>query len=333
MNPVSRICPITDPEAERLVRPATFADLSAQITATPPPEAGPRLEVSLPPEVGPAPGTRQLAPAGRGRRRPRRPIRAPLAAALALALLATAALVATRLLSPGHQAATSSPTTSTHPTASSPPAQVLSFTTSAGYITVIVRDPLADPSRYRAAFAAHHLDITLSLVPVSPSLVGTVVYTGQPAGSPEITIITAQGKCYTGGGGSACPVGVRIPVGFGGQAQLVFGRAARPGERYESTASPTAPGEVMHGLTFVGDTVAQVLALLRQRDVTVPDFNYDDHGYNRNVASVPGTWYVYDANPWALQQVMLMVGPTRTPPVQAPQPGSPVPSPTASASR
>jgi hypothetical protein len=89
----------------------------------------------------------------------------------------------------------------------------------------------------------------------------------------------------------------------------------------------------MHGLTFVGDTVAQVLALLRQRDVTVPDFNYDDHGYNRNVASVPGTWYVYDANPWALQQVMLMVGPTRTPPVQAPQPGSPVPSPTASASR
>ena len=84
MNPVSRICPITDPEAERLVRPATFADLSAQITATPPPE------------VGPAPGTRQLAPAGRGRRRPRRPIRAPLAAALALALLATAAASARR---------------------------------------------------------------------------------------------------------------------------------------------------------------------------------------------------------------------------------------------
>jgi hypothetical protein len=324
MNPVSRICPITDAEAGRLVRPGTFADLSAQITATPPVEAGPRLDTRRPASP---------APAGRDhRRRPRRLLRAPLAAALALALLATAALVATRLLSPGHQAATSSPTTSTHPTASSPPAQVLSFTTSAGYITVIVRDPLADPSRYRAAFAAHHLDITLSLVPVSPSLVGTVVYTGQPAGSPEITIITAQGKCYTGGGGSACPVGVRIPIGFHGQAQLVFGRAARPGELYESTASATAPGEVMHGLTFVGDTVAQVLALLRQRDVTVPDFNYDDHGDSRNVASVPGTWYVYDANPWAARQVMLVVGPTRTPPpAQAPQPGNPVPAPTASA--
>jgi hypothetical protein len=312
MNPVSRICPITDPEAERLVRPATFADLSAQITATPP------LEASLASHP----------------HRPRRPLRAPLAAALALALLASGALVATRVLSPAHRTPTSSPTASTpHPTARARPAQVLSFTTSAGYITVIVRDPLADPSRYRAAFAAHHLDITLSLVPVSPSLVGTVVYTGQSAGSSEITTITARGKCYTGGGGSACPVGVRIPIGFHGQAQLVFGRAARPGERYESTASPTAPGEVMHGLTFAGDTVAQVLAMLRQRDVTVPDFNYDDHGYNRNVASVPGTWYVYDANPWAPQQVMLMVGPTRTPPVQAPQPGNPVPSPTASASR
>lgn len=322
MNPVSRICPITDPEAERLVRPATFADLSAQITATPPVEASPRLDTRQ--AASPAPGGH--------RRRPRRLLRAPLAAAVALALLATAALVATRLLSPGHRA-TSSPAVSTHPTASARPAQVLSFTTSAGYITVIVRDPLADPSRYRAAFAAHHLDITLSLVPVSPSLVGTVVYTGQSAGSSEITTITAQGKCYTGGGGSACPVGVRIPIGFHGQAQLVFGRAARPGERYESTASPTAPGEVMHGLTFVGDTVAQVLALLGPRHVTVPDFNYDDHGYNRNVASVPGTWYVYDANPWAPQQVMLMVGPTRTPPVQAPQPGNPVPEPTASASR
>ena len=295
------------------------------------PQAGPSLEPRPALEAGP-PAT--LPPASH-RRRPRRPLRASLAAALALALLATATLVATRLLGPDHRTATAStrPATSSHPAASRPPAQVLSFTTSAGYITVIVRDPLADPSRYRAEFAAHHLDITLSLLPVSPSLVGTVVYTGQSAGSSEITIITAQGKCYTGGGGSACPVGVRIPVGFHGQAQLVFGRAARPGEQYESTASATAPGEVMHGLKFAGDTVAQVLAMLRARDVTVPVFNYDDHGDNRNVASVPGTWYVYDANPWAPQQVMLVVGPARTPPVQAPQPGNPIPSPTASASR
>jgi hypothetical protein len=317
MNPVSRICPITDAEAERLVRPATFTGLSAQITAIPPAEASPGLQ------------TRPPARPGRGR--PRRLLRVPLAAALTLALLATAAVVATTLLGPGHRTAAASPGASTRPTASGQPAQVLSFTTAAGYITVIVRDPLADSSRYNAEFAAHHLAITLSLVPVSPSLVGTVVYIGQSAGSSGITTITAQGKCFTGGAGSACPVGVRIPIGFHGQAQVVFGRAARPGEHYESTAAATAPGEVMHGLTFVGDTVAQVRTMLRERGVTVGDYNYVDHGYGKNVTSVPGTWYVYDANPWAPQQVMLVVGPTPTQPVQVPQPGSAVPSPTASA--
>jgi hypothetical protein len=207
-------------------------------------------------------------------------------------------------------------------------AQALSFTTSGRYITVIVRNPLADPSRYRAEFAARHLDITLTLVPASPSLVGTLVYSGQSGGA-NITPITAQGKCYTGGGGSACPVGVRIPADFRGQAQLVFGRAARPGERYESTAPATAPGEVMHGMRFQGDTVSQVLAMLRERDVTVPVFNYARQGYARNLSHVPGTWYVYDAAPWASQQVMLFVGPTKTPPsANSPQPGTPVPSPT-----
>ena len=49
MNPVSRICPITDPEAERLVRPATFADLAAQITASSP------LEASVAPTSRPVP--------------------------------------------------------------------------------------------------------------------------------------------------------------------------------------------------------------------------------------------------------------------------------------
>jgi hypothetical protein len=123
---------------------------------------------------------------------------------------------------------------------------------------------------------------------------------------------------------------VRIPVGFRGQAEVVFGRAARPGEQYESTADATAPGEVMHGLNYAGDTVAQVLAMLAQRDVTVPVFNVDQHGYARNVAHVPGTWYVYDATPWAPHQVMLMAGPTRTQPAaQTPQPGSPVASPSA----
>ena len=39
MNQLSQICPITDAEAERLVHPATLADLAARITAEPIPAA------------------------------------------------------------------------------------------------------------------------------------------------------------------------------------------------------------------------------------------------------------------------------------------------------
>jgi hypothetical protein len=35
MSQISRICPVTDAEAERIVRPATLADLAGQITASP----------------------------------------------------------------------------------------------------------------------------------------------------------------------------------------------------------------------------------------------------------------------------------------------------------
>ncbi|MFZ0189675.1 MAG: hypothetical protein WAL72_22330 [Streptosporangiaceae bacterium] len=307
MNQISQICPVTDTDAERLVRPGTFADLGARITADPPAANG---------------SARTNRPRGR-----RRPIRTPLAAALAVIALVAAVLAITRPSAPPKSATAPPPSVkaSAHPV----PAQVLSFTSSDGYITVIVRNPLADPARYRAEFAAHHLNITLKMVPASPSIVGTVVYIQEPASSPDIETITAQGRCYTGGGGSACPVGVRIPVGFRGQAEVVFGRAARPGEQYESTAAATAPGEVMHGLRFVGDTVVQVLAMLRDRHVTVPVFNYARSGGARNLSHVPGTWYVYGADPWAPGQVMLFVGPTRTPPQnQAPQPGTPVPSPT-----
>ena len=301
MSQISRICPVTDAEAERIVRSATFADLAGRITASP---------------AATADGTPgRPYPAAGSRARRRWLIGAPLAAGLALVVL-----LVTWLASPAQRVG---------PVRVGPQvAQALSFTTSGRYIIVIVRNPLADPTRYRAEFAAHHLDITLTLVPASPSLVGTLVYSGQSAGA-DITPITAQGKCYTGGGGSACPVGVRIPAGFRGQAQLAFGRAARPGERYETTAPATAPGEVMHGMRFQGDTVSQVLAMLRERDVTVPVFNYARQGYARNLSHVPGSWYVYDAAPWASQQVMLFVGPTKTPPAaKSPQPGTPVPSPT-----
>ena len=288
MNPVTRISPVTDAEAARMARPETLADLASQITAMPPAAPG-RLAASR--------GTGRWAGKGRWL------IGLPVAAALAIALL-----VVTSLARPGQRVG---------PVTVGPPAaQALSFSRHGGAIVVRVRDPLADAARYQAEFARHHLHITLKLVPASPSLVGTVVYL-----SGDITPITAHGRCYTGGGGAACPVGVRVPANFHGSAQVVFGRAARPGEQYESSASAFAPGEVMHGMRITGDTVAQVLAMLRHRGVSVPWFNYLHRSYAKKLHSVPGRWFVYDAVPWAPRQVMLFVGPART----QPSPGSPQP--------
>jgi hypothetical protein len=77
--------------------------------------------------------------------------------------------------------------------------------------------------------------------------------------------------------------------------------------------------------------VAQVLAALRHRGVSVPLFNEIRRGYARHLRSVPGTWFVYEAVPWAPHQVMLFVGPARTQPnPEPPQPVGGQPAPSAS---
>jgi hypothetical protein len=81
----------------------------------------------------------------------------------------------------------------------------------------------------------------------------------------------------------------------------------------------------MHGLNYVGKRVSTVLAMLARRHVTVA--TYRDNGRVLTPRQVPGTWYVYDAVPWAPQQVLLFVGPT---PSHAYGAGRPAPSPSPS---
>ena len=311
MNELTRINPVTGDEAARMVRPQTLADLATQITATP-------LETP--------PGRYRLGGQRAGRTRKRRALVAiPLVAGLSAA---AAFIVVSGIFTstPPTAPAQALPSGHTQPTTRT--AQALAFTTSGGSITVIVRDPLVDPAVYRAEFAAHHLDITLQMRPVSPSLVGSVFYMDEPGTGPHLIPITAKGACNTPGGGDICPVGVKIPAGFRGPAEIEFGRAARPGEQYVSTGSAFAPGEAMHGMTISGKTVADVVGQLRARHVTVAYFNEQGKNGYVNVHNAPGGWYVYDAAPWSSGEVMLMVGPTAHQQVSPPVPGTPVQSPT-----
>jgi hypothetical protein len=72
----------------------------------------------------------------------------------------------------------------------------------------------------------------------------------------------------------------------------------------------------MHGLRFRGRTVATVLAMLRARHVTVPQYRwlkqlFGNRTYSaaRHPNQVPKNWYVHEAIPWAPGQVLLFVGP------------------------
>lgn len=284
MIPVSRISPLSDAEAARLVHPATVADLAERIMSEPRGQAS----ATLPPR-------RRGRAAASGR--PRRwLIGVPVAAALT-----AAAVIATSLGGPGQKVGP------VEVGPASAQAAALSFTRDGGYLDVIVRNPLAAPAVYRAEFAAHHLHITLTLVPASPSMVGTLVAM-QGNDLQGLATITAKGRCWTGGGGYVCPVGVKVPVGYRGTAQIIFGRAARPGEQYESTGLVTASGEAMHGLAYRGRTVAAVLAMLRARRVTVPQYRSPGSGCELP-HPIPVNWIVTDADPWAPGQVLLWVSP------------------------
>lgn len=304
MNPISQIAPVTDAEAGRLAQAGAFAALADEIASTDPADSRP-LRAS---RTGPRRGMRRSVLIG-----------LPVAACLAVA-----GLIATSLGSPGQRVG---PITVGPPKAQ---AAVLSLTRHGSYLDVIVRNPTADPKRYRAEFAKYHLDISLRLVPASPSIVGSLVYAGYPVrDASQIKPITAVGKCFTGGGGNVCPVGVRVALRFRGAATLVFARAARPGERYESAGQATSAGEAMHGLRFPGKTVSTVLAMLARRGVTVPQWRVQRSNGCVTVSrrTVPGSWYVYDAVPWAPGQVLLWASSTWPVGTCKPSAGQPVASP------
>jgi hypothetical protein len=132
-----------------------------------------------------------------------------------------------------------------------------------GYIVATVTDPFAAQSSLDAAFEAAGLDIIVTLEPVPPSLVGTILYTDVP-----IQTLTG-GACATDGGGiGACPVGLRIPRNFTGQGAITLGRPARPGESYEASASAFAPGESLHCTDILGDQVGHALSQLAADGIT-----------------------------------------------------------------
>ena len=290
---LSRIAPLTDAEAARLVSPATFADLASQITATPvPARRRPWLTGAV---------ASSLLPFRPFAGRPRRRLALLTAVPVALAAVAGLAVaVAGRGDNgPGSAAAI----------------EAMSFTRQNGTITVVIKNLYADTSWYNADLARHHLDITLHLAPTPPSLVGFIDVTtidGPTAASyTEIKPISAPGSC--GMSGTDCQIGFTVPAGFRGKADMWIGRPARPGEQYQAAGSAFNEGEPLHGLSdqIIGRRVSEVLPVLARHGVTVAQCRDQGPGmWGKGVcdpAAIPGAWYVVDVGPWAPNQVIVTI--------------------------
>ena len=165
-----------------------------------------------------------------------------------------------------------------------------------GDIVATVTDPFAAQSTLNAAFQAAGLNIVVTLVPASPSIVGTVTSTSYlgPATGPQIEAL-GQGPCVTGGG--ACPIGVKIPRDFTGQGSITLGRPAQPGEAYTASTFAFAPGEILHCSGVFNEQVSLALPIIQADKITAYWGDDPFNTANDTQTTPPGDQYIVNAQP------------------------------------
>ncbi|MFC4115150.1 hypothetical protein [Nonomuraea zeae] len=182
------------------------------------------------------------------------------------------------------------------------------------HYVITVKDLMADPSVYQSELKARGLDITLTLTPTSQSLAGSLfvltgldpLRSGEPtAANGPITAINAPGPCHRFGG---CPTGLKVPVGFGGKAEVILGRQAQPGEKYDMPPGIGISGEPLYCVDYVNKNVAEIRTLLRGRGVE-PQFTSSGQ---QAKPTAPDDWYVHDGVMSAEGKALLLVGPDRS---------------------
>ncbi|MFE3452786.1 hypothetical protein ACFXJ8_28060 [Nonomuraea sp. NPDC059194] len=238
------------------------------------------------------------------RRGPARPVRRLAVAAVAVSALAAAAVIGPGLIEGGKGVATSYANSA------------IEIERRGDLWVARVKDPYADHALYGEAFKAVGLDVSLNLLPASPSGVGNVVRMG-------FSGKTTPSKGGLGGGvepdgcelGSpGCSLAVTVAVDFTGTGVISLGRPAKPGERYENAASATEKGESLHGVKVDERTVGEVRRAAAERGVKTVIWMIEPNegggfGYNpnRQPEKVGDDWIVWDAEVLAPDAVKLLV--------------------------
>ncbi len=183
------------------------------------------------------------------------------------------------------------------------------FARHAGYIDATIDDPSAPAESMEAAFVQYGLNITVNVIPASPSLVGTITFMDTPSSFKPI--YGPEGSCLLPGGATRCVIGMRVPSDFSGSATIVVDGTAAPGQAYSSVNDALAPGEVLHCSGIRGMSVSEAAPILQKLGVTPIWRTYDgtDPAGGVSQSSVENQ-FITDTLPASLGTVYLWVQPT-----------------------
>ncbi|MEV0148690.1 MULTISPECIES: hypothetical protein [unclassified Nonomuraea] len=184
----------------------------------------------------------------------------------------------------------------------STPAAALDIKEEGGYYVIEVKDLYASPKVYESQLKGLGIDVTLHVVPATPSSEGELSMDTPGWQQPmtpfpyrdKITSIDRPEGCV--GMGRTCPIGLKIDKSFTGSADVRLGRAARPGEEYQIVGLITAAREPMNCVPFYNRRVGEVRAELKKRGVVVDEYAIAEPGRRGEDAqvtpSVPDSMYV-----------------------------------------
>jgi hypothetical protein len=184
----------------------------------------------------------------------------------------------------------------------------LSFSAEGNYLRVRIVDPLADTARYNKELEEHGLDVTLRLLPGSPSVVGLAPGAVFGPGSKNIKQTEDPAGCVRAGTYPCVPQFL-IPKNYAGHAELVVARAAAPGERISFGGEIDGRGEALQGVKYRGMQVSQVLTILKQRGYTVPEYRLNKGTTTTSPTTVPASYTVTGGFLLQDKQVILKVTP------------------------
>ena len=218
---VARLARVRDAELTSLTSGAPARALLASIVAEPVPEAVPQPR------------------SGWGGR----PVRRLALAACAVSIMTVAVVIGPSLMEDGTGSATSYANSA------------IEVTREGRFFVARIKDPLADRALYVEAFRAVGKDVTIELVPVSPSLVGRLLEAGGSRGTfGEVsTELVSSGPEWVDCAlqPASCTMVIRISADTTSAVHYKLGRAARPGEAYQDPAvdagGPPAPGKARGG--------------------------------------------------------------------------------------